>query len=80
MEVLNLQTFGVFLSKTLREKKYYWVRNFSFSLFPIVSITMFLYLSSNMVDQATTGNQMNIYGDSYYYTEVCLCNGGLLIQ
>lgn len=72
MEVFNFQTFSVFLSKTLREKKYYWVRNFSFSLFPIVSITMFLFLSSNMGDQATTGNQNNMNGDSYYETEVCL--------
>lgn len=71
MEVFNFQTFSVFLSKTLREKKYYWVRNFSFSLFPIVSITMFLFLSSNMGDYSTTGNQNKMNGDSYYDTEVC---------
>lgn len=71
MEVFNFPTFVVFVFKTLREKKYYWVRNFSFSLFPIVSITMFLFLSSNMVDQTTTENQNILYGDSYYYTEVC---------
>lgn len=67
MEVFNFQTFCVFLSKTLREKKYYWVRNFSFSLFPIVSITLFLFLSSNMGDQASSGSHKL----SNFNTEVC---------
>lgn len=36
-------TYKIFLVKTLKEKRYYWTRNFFFVLFPLLFIVLTIF-------------------------------------
>ena len=57
MNVIN--TYNVFLVKTLKEKKYYWARNAFFVLFPLFFIILYLFSGTS-----TSSDSINTYNVS----------------
>lgn len=57
-----LSTFVIFVRKTLKEKKYYWLRNVVYTIFPLVLVALLINLDV-VVDPAqplTDGNASEV--------------------